>query len=321
VKKIRVALVGAGSMANTYHYPSLSDFTDVELVGICDLVEEKLKVTADRFGIEGRFASYQEMVESTSPDAVYILMPPHHLLDIVMYCLARKMHVFIEKPPGVSTYQARAMALAAEENGCLTMVGFDRRFMPVVQQAKKIVEERGPVSRCIATFYKNAVNEGMYYGGAVDILYCDAVHAVDMLRFMAGGEVVKVVSSIRSLYKPYPNSWQALVEFDTGCIGVLLTDWTSGGRVHTFEMHGKGISAFLDWDNPGRILADDNKDPVWIRTPAEAAGDESPGKMYGFYQENRYFIDCLQEGKQPITNFADAVKTMELVDHIYKNAI
>lgn len=308
-------------MANTYHYPSLRSFDDVEIAGICDLVEEKLNETADRFEIEKRFSSYQEMIEATAPDAVYILVSPHHLFDIVIHCLARKIHVYIEKPPGVTTYQIQAMALKAEEEGLLSMVAFNRRYMPFLQQAKKMVEEKSPVSQCVSTFYKNSVNRGMiYFDGAIDILHCDAIHAVDTLRYMAGGEVVKVASSARSLYTPYANSWQALVEFDSGCVGVLLTNWSAGGRIHTFEMHGKGISAFLDWDNPGRILAD-GEGAVWRKSPAEAAGDDWDGKMFGFYQENRHFVDCLKAGRQPMTNFADAVKSMDLADQIYRNTL
>ena len=41
--KVKVALIGAGSMANAVHYPSLVEFEDVEIVGLCDLVEEKLR--------------------------------------------------------------------------------------------------------------------------------------------------------------------------------------------------------------------------------------------------------------------------------------
>jgi len=33
----------------------------------------------------------------------------------------------------------------------------------------------------------------------------------------------------------------------------------------------------------------------------------------GSFQMNRHFIDCIKENKQPLTNFGDAVKTMELV--------
>jgi len=78
-EKIRLALIGAGGMANSVHYPSLAEFPDVEMAGISDLMEEKLKATADKFHIEKTFTDYKKMLDEIEPDAVYVLMPPHHL--------------------------------------------------------------------------------------------------------------------------------------------------------------------------------------------------------------------------------------------------
>jgi predicted dehydrogenase len=263
------------------------------------------------------------MLEQTAPEAVYVLMPPHHLFDIVIHCLTQKRHVFIEKPPGVTTYQTRAMALTAEKNGCLTMTGFNRRHIPAMTKAYDMVRERGAMHQCVSTFYKNHLGGGMYYNGSIDILYCDAIHAVDTLRWMGGGEVVKVSSSVRRLYKEFETSWLALVEFDSGCVGVLLTNWVTGKRVHTFEMHGKGISAFVNPDPDGQtfIYADGKNEPVHSYTTIEIAGSNASNKSYGFFQESRHFVDCLHSGQPPLTNFADGVKTMELADMIMKFAI
>jgi predicted dehydrogenase len=51
VDKVKVGLIGAGSMANTYHYPSLRSFEDVDMAAICDLVKDKAEATAAKFGI------------------------------------------------------------------------------------------------------------------------------------------------------------------------------------------------------------------------------------------------------------------------------
>ena len=109
-EKIRLALVGAGGMANSVHYPSLAEFPDVEMAGLCDLMEEKLKTTADKFHIKKTFTDYKKMLDEIEPGAVYVLMPPHHLYDLVIECLNRKLNVFIEKPPGITTEQTKNMA-------------------------------------------------------------------------------------------------------------------------------------------------------------------------------------------------------------------
>jgi len=318
--KVRVALVGAGSMANSVHYPSLHELDDVELVGLCDLVEEKLQQTADRFEIDKRYRDYQKMLEETAPDAVYVLMPPHQLFDLAVHCLREGFHLFIEKPPGITTFQARMMAQWAEKRNCITMVGFQRRHIPLLVRCKEKVEERGPIHQCVCSFYKNQIGADPYFAGSVDVLTCDAIHAVDTLRWMAGGEAVSVASDVRSLGVDYENAFNALIRFSSGATGVLLSNWAVGRRFFTVEMHAQTISAFADPDDKGTVYADNDQEGEVLEAK-EVAGSEELRKYYGFFQENRHFIDCILSKTQPISCLEDSIRTMELVDQIYASAM
>lgn len=318
--KVRVALIGAGGMANSVHYPSLATFDDVEMVGLCDLVEEKLNATADKFGIGKRYTDYKKMLEETAPDAVYILMPPHHLFDLAIHALNQKLHLFIEKPPGVTREQTRQMALAAERNGVLAMSGFNRRYIPLLVKCKEMVLERGEMVQCVATFYKHHF-AGPYYGGAIDVLTCDCIHAVDAVRWMGGAEVLDVTGDVRTLCdETYANAFNALVRFENNCTGVLLGNWVVGKRVHTFEMHAKGISAFVDCNNQAVVYAD-NKEEGIVLDAKEVAGSDENRVFYGFEAQSRHFIDCVKSGEEPSSSMADAVKTMELVEDIYATSL
>jgi len=318
--RVRVGMIGAGAHANFAHYPSLAAMDDVEIVAVCDLNEERLNATADKYGVESRYRDYREMVVKEKMDAVYVIMPPHQLYDVVIYCLKQKLNVFIEKPPGITYEQTKNMALTAEKYGCKTMVGFNRRFIPLMRKVKALVEGRGPIIQCMATFYKNMVGAWLpYYEGAVDILTCDAIHAVDTLRWM-GGEVENVASVISQFYAEYNNSFNALIKFKGGAVGFLVANWAVGKRIHTFEMHSKGISAFINPDDKAVIYADNKEEPI-VMTAAEAAASQDRIKYYGFYAENRHFIDCIKEDREPETSFKDAAKTMELVNKIYNSQI
>lgn len=319
MKKVNIALIGAGGMANGVHYPSLSECEDVNLVGLCDFVPSKLQATAERFEIEQTFTDYKQMLEKTSPDAVYVLMPPQHLFPLVIHCLSQQHHVFIEKPPGVTLHQTKEMAGAAEKNGCKTMVGFNRRFIPLLQQVKTIVEERGPIIQGMSTFHKNTPG-ALYYDGVIDVLTCDAIHAVDALRWIGGGEVKAVASDINSFYAERENSFNAIVKFTSGASGYLCTNWAVGGRIHIFEMHAREISAYINPDAGGRAVLHTPEGITEI-TPEEAAGSDATHRVYGFYGESRHFVDAILQDRQPDTCFADAVKTMELVSAIYQNRI
>ncbi len=319
--KIKIALVGAGMMANRVHYPSLVEFEDVELVGLCDIVEEKLHQTADKFGIERRFTDYKRMIEETDPQAIYVLMPPYQLFDIVVHSLDCKLHVFIEKPPAVTLDQIRQLAHRAEDNLCLTMVGFNRRFIPLLRKCRDMVfEHAGSPHQVVSTFYKWHDPPRPYYNGAVDILTSDAIHAVDAMRWMAAAEVKDLAAVVRNHGQRLALSWNALCHFENDCVGVVLANWRTGARTHQFEMHADGISVFCNPDYDA-IIHRDGAERVEVITTQEAAGSDQNYKYYGFWGENRHFVDSIKNHQEPETCFSDAVKTMELVDRILHSSL
>ena len=317
--KVKVALIGAGGMANAVHYPSLAVFDDVDIVGLCDIVPDKLKATAENFRIKKTFSDYRKLIEDTAPDAVYVLMPPHHLFDIAVDVMTRKLHLFIEKPPGVYTEQTRQMANCAEANGVIAMVGFNRRYIPLMRKCRDMVRDHGgPIIQAMSSFYKWHTG-GAYYNGAIDILSCDAVHAVDTLRWI-GGDVTKLASDVSAQGMPFDTRFNALAQFESGGAGVLLCNWRVGGRMHQFEMHAEGISAYVNPNTHADILVDGADKPKRI-TAIKAAGSNENRVYYGFEGENRAFIDAVKTGQEPDSSMRDAVKTMELVDRIYHSAL
>lgn len=316
---VRIGFIGAGRFANEVHYPCLAAFEDVRIAAVCDADPVRLRATADSYSVPHAFLSYREMLDKTQPDAVYICMPPHHLFDIVCDCLKRGLHVFMEKPPGVAAEQARAFARLARASGSLTMVGFNRRFMPVLVEVRRRLEERGALRHCAASYLKHYPVDVPYYDGPASMLILDGIHAVDTLRWL-GGEVESVTSHTSAWCSGYSNAFRALIKFENGCTGMLNADWAAGCRVQTVEMHAAGASSFVDIDDCARIYSDDNPQPE-ILDVKQIAGSNEFRIYYGFEAENRHFIDCIKAGRLPENNFDEAVRTMELVEAIERGEI
>ena len=147
------------------------------------------------------------------------------------------------------------------------------------------------------------------------------MHAVDVCRWLGGSDVAAVASDVREVYADYPNVFNALdSNSTTAALGILQANWVAGTRRHIFEIHGKGITAYIDPDDTARVYADGNGEPTVLDVNT-AAGNDARYHAYGFYGENRHFIDCIKTGRQPDTNFTDATKTMELVDSIYHSVL
>ncbi|MFP4057819.1 MAG: Gfo/Idh/MocA family protein [Candidatus Brocadiia bacterium] len=316
---LRVAFIGAGARAVSAHYMSIRDIQGAELAAVAELDEQRMQAAAEQFDLapDHLYTDYRAMIEREKPHVVYAVMPPHHLFDVAATVMDMGCHLVVEKPPGVTSEQTRQLALIARRKGVLTAVTFQRRFCPVVCEGKRLCEARGPVHSAVATFYKHTLGQGPYYGGAMDVLTCDGIHAVDTLRALCGGEVEAVASDVRRLEAEHTNAYLALVRFSSGARGVLLTNWMAGRRFFTIELHAPGISCFGDPEEGGAVYADGQAEPVRTLDPFELAGSREPHRAFGPLDMNRHFIDCFRRGRAPATSLDDALKTMELVDAIY----
>lgn len=322
----RVALIGAGVLANRYHYPSLAEMPDVSIEAVCDLVEEKAAQTASRFGIPRIYTDYRRMLADVEPEAVYVIMPPQHLYEPANTVLTQGRHLFVEKPLALTTTQARMLAYTAGVHGSLTMVGFQRRFIPAVVALRKRVEERGPIHFAAVSFLKSTSDLSIpagFYDGAIDPLTSDGIHAVDNLRWLCGGEVEEVWADVRRrcIQGPVPNAFFASVRFSSGAVGTVHYNTVTGRRIFRVEFHGPNITAYVDADRESFVVRDDGEPETALSElyPQEnrpSSGERRPEHWLGFWNEHRHFIDCIRSGTQPSSHFGDAVKSMELVERI-----
>lgn len=316
-RTVRVAMIGAGRMANTVHYPSLASFDDVKIAAICDVDQERLAQTADKYGVEGRYSDFKRMVEETAPDAVYAIGPPHVMYDVWTWCLSQGLNLFIEKPMGITMHQARMLAHLAESKGCVTQVDFQRRTHPLFSALRNECLKHGPVTQAVCRFHKFNLNPSLK---AMDHTLDDAIHAIDTVRWMCGGEVARVHSSAKRVQVPDINCITALIEFDSGATGVVMTSWSSGRRNFSIELHTPGACAETDGEETGRLFIRGD-DAGMSFDNRELAGSDRFFIAGGFRAKNREFIDAVKSGTRPGSHFGDAVKSMELAQRILAQAL
>jgi predicted dehydrogenase len=314
-KRIRVGFIGAGGHATRVHYPTLAQMKEeVDLVALADPDEARRVKVADEFGVRERYVDHRELLAKAQVEAVYVSLPPKLLKPVILDCMKAKLHTFCEKPFGASYDEAAVMAEAARKAGVKTLCAYNRRYSTVLIEAKKRVEERGPVSQIVAEFHKNMRREGAYFG--MSIMITDIGHVVDCARWLAG-EAVEVVPWVDNFEADWPNIYTALVRFDSGAAGIILANRASGSRYERFEVHGVGISAYVRAPERLEIWTDDRKQPTVIEYPeAEVAISPAWIEHYGYAPESRHFFQCIRDDVQPSSNFADSAKTMLLCEQL-----
>lgn len=315
--RVRIAMVGAGNMANSVHYPSLASFDDVEIASICDINTERLTNTADKYQISRRYTDYRKMVEEVQPDAVYVIGPPDVMYPHWVWCLENGLNLYIEKPMGITLHQARTLAYLAQKHNCITQVSFQRRSCPMVVQLRDECLKRGPIAQAVCRFYKWAPTPFL---DARDHMMDDGVHAIDTLRWICGGEVTDIQVVTRRIGTPDINFFTVMLRFDNGATGIMMNNWTSGRRIFAVEMHAPGICVEAEHERQGRLYSDGDTTGV-LYDSREVAGSNELYIYGGFQAKNREFISCLRSGRQPSSHFGDAVITMEIAEKILAQAL
>lgn len=317
-ERVRVAVIGAGGMANSVHYPSLASFPDVEIAAICDIDAARAAATADRYGVARRYADYRQMIEEVAPDGVYAIGQPQYMYDIWTWCLRRGCNLYIEKPMGLTWHQAQALTWLAEERGVITQVSHQRRCSPLLVRLREECLRRGPIVHAVCEFYKHGPSP---YLDARDHMMDDCVHSIDTLRWMCGGEVVRVESQCRRVGTPDVNWIGAVLHFSGGATGLLINSWSSGRRVFRVEMHAPGVCADADAEGRARLYADGDTQGVEYDA-REVAGSSELYVYGGFRAKNREFIDSLKAGVEVTSSpFRDCLKTMEVAERILAQAM
>ena len=141
---IPVGLIGCGGRGRG-HVRALHALEDVELVAVCDPVAANREQVGDEWGVERRYADVEAMLDAEELTAAIVATPAHLNAEAALPCLERGVDTLLEKPPGMSLDQTRALKEAAEASGARGMVGWNRRFDPLVLQVREEIESRGPI--------------------------------------------------------------------------------------------------------------------------------------------------------------------------------
>jgi len=315
-EKVRVGIIGAGGIANDVHLPSLRDIEGAEMVAVCDVIAERAERASAGYGIPATYTLYQEMLDRESLDAAFVLTEPDQLFRPAVRCLRAGLHVFMEKPPGVTTFQAESLSREAAGAERICQVGLNRRHVPVVARVLELLRQHTPITQVDVQFNKHT--SASFCEGSVSAFESDVIHVVDLVRWIAGGEPADAATVEEHFQDVVPNRWNSVIRFDSGVTGTVRANYMAGGRIHNLELHGPGGSARVELGTGkarcgAEVLLHDGQQRIRL-DGREVAGGDDFHVYYGYLQEDREFIDCVRAGRQPDVTIDEAVKDMKLID-------
>lgn len=113
----------------------------IGMKAICGRDEAWVKESAKKFGWEDYETSWEDLIKRDDIDAIDITAPSNYHKEIALAAAKAGKHVFCEKPLALNLKDAREMLAAVKEANVKHQIGFNYRFAPAVQLAKKLIDE------------------------------------------------------------------------------------------------------------------------------------------------------------------------------------
>lgn len=142
MSRIRVGVIGAGSWAVASHLPNLLRHPDVELVAVARKGPEQLRRIQDRFGFPIASEDYRDVIDA-GIDACVVASPAVFHREHAGAALAAGAHVMCEKPFTIDPREAWELVGIADRAERQLIVAFGANYLPMVQQAKRLMDEVG----------------------------------------------------------------------------------------------------------------------------------------------------------------------------------
>ncbi|WP_349408602.1 Gfo/Idh/MocA family oxidoreductase [Pseudalkalibacillus sp. SCS-8] len=244
MEPIRVAVIGAGAIAQVGHLPYYQQHPDVVISCIVDPNEARALEMARLFEVEKTYDSVSTMLASEKIDAASICTPNVTHLSIARMLLEKDVHILVEKPLGIGLKEAEQVVKLAAERSRVCMVAMSLRFRNDVQLMKQLIEKGnlGDIYYAKARYMRRRGTPAGWFtdsslsgGGAMmDI----GVHILDLAWWLLGMPKPTTISGYKT---------RGLGNYQTQ---MTREGWTSAVKdkrvVHDVEDFG---SAFIRFDN------------------------------------------------------------------------
>ncbi|HZG84809.1 Gfo/Idh/MocA family oxidoreductase [Paenibacillus sp.] len=240
MSKIKVAVIGCGSIAKYRHIPEYAANPNVEIVAFCDPVLERAEKFAAEHGGKA-YADYQTLLKEEKVDAVSVCTPNALHAEVSIAAANAGAHVLVEKPMAATEEEGLAMIEAAKKNNVYLMVGHNQRLMPPHVKAKEILDT-GRLGKVLTfrTSFGHPGPEGWSVDGRVSWFFRKeeaimgamgdlGVHKSDLIRYLLGDEVSEVAAFIGTLHKEgteVDDNATCVLRMSSGTIGTLVASWT-----------------------------------------------------------------------------------------------
>jgi len=331
-QNVGVAIVGVGFVGGQAHVPSFKKISGSELIVLGARTETRVKPLSEKYDVPYSL-DYDQILSNPRVDAVVLAVPTPLHFNSAMKAMEKGKHVLCEMPLAPKITQVKQMQKTAQKKGVILMPVLNFRFAPAYIKAKEMIKA-GVVGSPVAVHFREfipaaALAEQWPAGSwAWDIKvsggYPDftlSVWSIDLLRWMFEDEIQSVewMSSYAKL-KEHGDvlgyNTMGTIKLSKGIVGSLHYGATvkESAATSRLEVYGDNTNVLhVVWNNKIIVYGSDPERKEWD-IPVSGT------KVWGHYQLDSHFIECVLHKKQPLVTVEDAIRAQEIAEKMVKSA-
>lgn len=312
---LRIGLIGCGGISRA-HVRAMQSLGQemVRVVATCDVEEALAQERARKSGTEVVLTDWREVLKREDIDAVDICLPHDLHAEVAVAAAQAGKHILVEKPIATTLEDGWAMVRAARQAGVVLMTAFVERFEAENWRTKQLLDEGwlgAPILAQLDHLQNVVVPPGHWVrsrqrlgGGSIASAGC---HRLDLLRWFIG-EVEWV--SAETYYHPDRMEGEVAgvvnLQFTSGAIATMSINWLSPHRAFYRKLWLEGTEGAVHNWNGLHVFS--RKKPEWSEGFVKL--DLEP--VDPFAAEIRHFVECVREGKEPLTSGEDSLRSQAL---------
>jgi UDP-N-acetyl-2-amino-2-deoxyglucuronate dehydrogenase len=328
---VKFAIIGCGFIAKK-HADAISKINNAKLVAVCDKVTGTMEYYIDEYGVNG-YTELKDMLKSEEVDVVCICTPSGFHSSIAVQLAEAKKHIIVEKPIAMTLEDTERIINSCKSNGVKLSVVHPNRFRPVVQELRKILDQRllGKISHANAKvnwnrnqeYYDQAPWRGTkeYDGG---VLMNQAIHNLDLLLwFMGKPEQVFSMEATRLRNIEAEDVSVGVIRFESGALGTIEASTTVYpknfeesitifGEKGTVKIGGSNAIYFEHL-----VIEEKNEEEI---DALKSTINKDPWGTPGHQWIIEDMINAIKEDRIPAVTGEDGKRALELVLNLYKSA-
>lgn len=334
---MKYALIGCGRISTNHMKAAINN--QLEIAAICDIVPEHMDELLQKHNLSRncaikKYTDYKKMISENEIELISIATESGKHAEIALYCIAKGIHVIIEKPMAMSLEDADQIIALSKEKQVKVSACHQNRFNVAVQQMRKALEEGrfGKLSHGSIHVRWNR-NQGYYTqapwrgtweqdGGA---LMNQCIHGIDLLRWMMGDEAESVYGVTKQQFHPYLEAEDlgvAVVKFKNGAIATVegTTNVYPKNLEETLYLFGEKGTVKLGGTSTNNI-------DVWEFAEETEEDEKNKGleeatsNVYGNGHTSLFadMVQAILENRKPYVDAEAGRRALEMILAIYKS--